>query len=283
MHGICLQGKKVLLHPPQHNYDMISSFLQFPDRWQVLVFSGCLFPLLQLITIMRIPETPPTEDSEDVNTKFLLLSVFFRGMRSTEFRRGLLACTVCQLAKQMLCVDTILYLQPKLPFKNQKDLGYLILCQIIGSLVNIMLVDRFKTKKLLQIGLCLLSSTLILLGFAFSLDLTQGPVLFILVSIYLSIYSTSFGQLPEIASNEYFAENFRVVGATFVSLSASVFSIGISLTFESLEEMIGTGNTFHLSAASGLIALGFLQICLPETNGLTPEAASDTQRAPTIK
>lgn len=261
---------------------MISSLLQFPDRWQALVFSGCLYPLLQLMTIRRIPENPETDNSPDANVKFLLFSVFIKGMRSAEFRRGLLACTLCQLAKQMVSVDTILYLQPKLPFKNQKDLGNLIICQIVGSLINIMLVDRFKSKKLLQIGLCLLSSTLILLGFAFSLDLAQGPVLHILISTYLSIYSTSFGELPEIASNTYFAENFRVVGATFASLSASLFSIGISLTFKSMEETIGLGNTFHISAASGLIALVFLTLFLPETNGLTPEAASDTCRAPTI-
>ncbi|CAJ1450170.1 unnamed protein product, partial [Effrenium voratum] len=156
------------------------------------------------------------------------------------------------------------------------------LIQLAATAVLIRYIDQIGRRPLALAGIIgmMLGLTLMVTG-----SLLRGAGLVISVTAWFSLlgmlffraaFSLSLGPLPYVMTSEFFAQEARAAGVGFCWAMNWLANFGVSLSFPVLAEAIpgsdGQALIFGIYMFFCVVALVFVLLLLPETNGVSLEA-----------
>ncbi len=193
-------------------------------------------------------------------------------------RIALLIGILLPLASQVSGINVIIYYGPKIfesaGLEISASLGGSVIIGFINmvfTFVAIAVVDRLGRKPLLYVGVIGLIASLVLVGVLYLNEMTNGPLLLVLFTVYIACFAFSLGPIPWIIISEIFPNSIRgramSVGTFTIWISCAV----VAQTFPWLLENLGPTGTFWLYAilVSPILPVTFFLI--PETKGKTLE------------
>ena len=144
---------------------------------------------------------------------------------------------------------------------------------VLATFIGIWFVDRLGRKKLLYIGLTGIVICHLVLGGAyhqlFGLNIkwvSLGAAL-----LFIAFFAISISGIAYIMMSELFPLNVRSVGMATASCANWGFNWIVSVTFLSIVNVFGFGNTYWLYAGFSFIALIFVWALVPETKNVSLE------------
>lgn len=194
------------------------------------------------------------------------------------WRRPLLVGIVLPLAGQISGINSIIYYGPKIFEQAGLSLGAslggsitvgIILC--FFTLLALWKVDSWGRRPLLLAGTFGCAIVLMLVGLAFQFHMTSGPLLLVLISLFLACFAFSLGPIPWIVISEIFPTDIR---GRAMSIGTLVLWIGcavVSQTFPWLLENLKPSGTFWLYGILTSLSLVATWRLVPETKGKSLE------------
>lgn len=144
---------------------------------------------------------------------------------------------------------------------------------VFATLFGIWFVDRLGRKKLLYIGLAGIVVCHIILGGAYH-HLFGANIKWISLTaalLFIAFFAISISGIAYIMMSELYPLNVRGVGMAFASCANWGFNWLVSVTFLSIVNILGFGNTYWLYAGFSFIALVFVFLLIPETKNVSLE------------
>ncbi|KAL0547364.1 hypothetical protein IC582_017294 [Cucumis melo] len=205
--------------------------------------------------------------------------------KSKEIRLAFLAGAGLQAFQQFTGINTVMYYSPTIVqmagFRsNQLALLLSLIVAAMnaaGTVLGIYLIDHAGRKKLaisslsgVIVSLAILSGAL----FAGQYGLTNGLdgwIAVIGLALYIAFFSPGMGPVPWTVNSEIYPEAYRGLCGGMSATVNWVSNLIVAQTFLSLAEVAGTGLTFLIFAAIAVLAIVFIVVYVPETQGLTFE------------
>lgn len=156
--------------------------------------------------------------------------------------------------------------------------------QFLGFLASTMITDKFGRRVLLLSSICVVSLSLIPLGFFFYLKANDhnvdglGWLPIASIVVYIFAFSIGLGPLPFVIMGEILPTQVREIGSTVSVSFLSIFTFSNAKAMHPLFHAIGEHGTFWLYSA--FCAGGFIYIWfgVPETKGRSLEQIENDLR-----
>jgi len=194
------------------------------------------------------------------------------------WRRPLLIGIVLPLAAQFSGINSIIYYGPKIFEQAGLSLGAslggqitvgLILC--FFTLLALWKVDSWGRRPLLLAGTLGCAIALMLLGLAFQYQVTSGPMLLVLISLFLACFAFSLGPICWIVISEIFPTSIRGRAMSIGTLTVWIGCALVSQTFPWMLETLKPSGTFWLYGIFTGISFFTVWLLVPETKGKSLE------------
>ena len=150
----------------------------------------------------------------------------------------------------------------------------------LSTIIAIAYADKYGRKFLLKTGLTGIIISLVLCGFLFYTNNTQGIILLILMLVYIICFAFSIGPVTWILINEIFPTHVRVKAVTVCTMALWIAVWLVGQFFPWLLEKVGPAFTFWAFAFFSLINLIFSLTMVKETKGKTLEEMDTAFVAP---
>ncbi len=281
--------------------------LAYADQgnWRMMFAVGIVPALIQIWALLFIPETPPwllvnhreehaiavlkkiRQDRDwksHLNEMKKSASPHKRGGWSELFkphlRFVLLIGILLNCFQQITGINTVFYYAPKIfQLAGFASASGAISATLGVGLVNVLftslslwLLDKWGRRPLLIWGVTGMVVSLLVLSLAF---FTGSELIDLIAIISLMVYVASFGislgPIPYLLISEIYPLRIRGKAMTVGIVSNWLFNYLVSLTFLDLMKYLGSGGTFCLYAAIGVIAVWFFWRYIPETKGKSLE------------
>eukprot|EP00658_Telonema_sp_P-2_P025909 TRINITY_DN20447_c0_g1_i1.p1 TRINITY_DN20447_c0_g1~~TRINITY_DN20447_c0_g1_i1.p1 ORF type:complete len:428 (+),score=93.91 TRINITY_DN20447_c0_g1_i1:369-1652(+) len=154
--------------------------------------------------------------------------------------------------------------------------------KLIATCVTVLNVDKFGRRILLRIGISMMVVSLVGMGFVFQASpqnsddsydftLTSKVMVVLCLMVYVSGYQVGFGPISWLMVSEVFPLHIRgtAIGAAVVVNFAS--NLGMTYSYLPVKEALTTQGNFWMYAAISVVAILFVQLCVPETKGKSLE------------
>ena len=154
------------------------------------------------------------------------------------------------------------------------SLGGLVIIGIVNSaftLLTIWKIDSWGRKPILQLGTAGVVMSLVLVGFLFYNESTEGPWLLGLILSYIACFAISLGPIPWVIISEIFPTRIRGRAMSFGVFAIWAACGVVSQTFPWLKENLGPAGCFWLYASLCSPSILFVWLIVPETKGKTLE------------
>ncbi|XP_031261416.1 inositol transporter 1-like isoform X3 [Pistacia vera] len=220
-----------------------------------------------------------SEEERQKKSTVRYLDVFKR----KEIRLAFLAGAGLQAFQQFTGINTVMYYSPtivQMAGFESNQLALLLSLAIaalnaVGTIVGIYLIDHFGRKKLALSSLFGVVLSLVLLAWAFFAESSgsssglYGWIAVLALALYIAFYSPGMGPVPWTVNSEVYPEQYR---GTCGGMSATVNWVSnliVAQSFLSVADAVGTGATFLILACIAVLAIVFVIVFVPETQGLT--------------
>ncbi|CAI0374374.1 unnamed protein product [Linum tenue] len=144
----------------------------------------------------------------------------------------------------------------------------------VGSIISMMVVDKYGRRRLMIISMFGIISCLIILAVVFRQASLGGcPSKFgilavVFLGLYIVSYSPGMGTVPWIVNSEIYPLKYRGVGGGIAAVANWVSNLIVSESYLTLTEHLGPGGTFFLFAGVSTLSLCLIIWFVPETKGL---------------
>ncbi|MDN4082421.1 sugar porter family MFS transporter [Paenibacillus polymyxa] len=145
------------------------------------------------------------------------------------------------------------------------------LINVLFTIVSVWLIDKAGRKVLLMIGTSLMTLCLVIIGAAFKMGLTTGPLVLIMILIYVASYAISLGPIVWVMISEIFPNRIRGKAVAIASMALWAGDYLVSQAFPPLLSSAGPSNTFWIFGAISLFVVVFIWRKVPETKGRSLE------------
>lgn len=193
-------------------------------------------------------------------------------------RTALLIGILLPAFSQFSGINAIIYYGPKIfnqaGFTLSDALGGQVTIGIVNvlfTIVAIQYVDKMGRRPLLAVGITGVVISLILVGFFFYNDVTQGAWLLFFFLLFIACYAFSFGPVQFVIISEIFPNHIRGRAMSVAVLSLWGANIIVGQTFPWLLENVGSAGTFWLFGGICAPALLLVWKVIPETKGKSLE------------
>ncbi|RYY55646.1 MAG: MFS transporter [Chitinophagaceae bacterium] len=210
-----------------------------------------------------------------------------RSVFEPAFRLPLLIGIVLAVFQQFSGINAIIYYGPSIFEAAGIDKENGLLFQVIIGAVNLVFtivaikwVDKYGRKFLLFTGLTGIVISLVLCGLLFYTGNTQGPLLLVLMLMYIACFAFSLGPVTWIIINEIFPTDIRVTAVTICTMALWIAVWMVGQFFPWLIEHMGPAVTFWIFAGCSLINFFFSRNVVKETKGRTLEEMENVFIAP---
>lgn len=284
------------------------------EAWRPMFLVMAIPSLLFLLMLGRIPESPrwlvgvgkqqqaldilktirpaPIAEKEfaDITRAAATADAKGKARRSVlepAFRLPLIIGIVLAVFQQFSGINAIIYYGPSIFEAAGIDKSNALLFQVIIGAVNLVFtivaikwVDKYGRKFLLFTGLTGIVLSLIVCGLLFYTGNTQGPLLLVLMLVYIACFAFSLGPVTWIIINEIFPTDIRVTAVTICTMALWIAVWLVGQFFPWLIENMGPAVTFWIFAGCSLINFFFSRNVVKETKGRTLEEMENVFVAP---
>ena len=143
---------------------------------------------------------------------------------------------------------------------------------VLMTVVALLLLDQAGRRKLLLVGLAIMTVCLVAIAAAFSLG-TQvvGGITAVALAAYVGGFAIGLGPIFWLIIAEIFPLAYRGRGMSVASMANWGSNLVVALLFLDLIRLLTPGGTFALFAVLTVAAFGFAWKYVPETNGRSLE------------
>jgi SP family arabinose:H+ symporter-like MFS transporter len=257
----------------------------FADEiWRGMFIVMIIPSLLFILMMLMVPESPRWLSSRKASSG---LQSATRSVFSRELRLPLLTGILLCVFQQFSGINAIIYYGPKIFTAAGFDGENALYAQVIIGVVNVLFTvvaiiqaDKFGRKPLLAVGLSGMILSLIVVGICFQTAYLDGPLLLIMLLMFIGCFAFSVGPITWILINEIFPDDVRskAVSICTFALWAAVWMVG--QFFPWLLETVGPAFVFWIFAAFSTLNLIFCMKNLVETKGKTLEEIEDIYTSP---
>ncbi|XP_022955566.1 inositol transporter 1 [Cucurbita moschata] len=205
--------------------------------------------------------------------------------KAKEIRLAFLAGAGLQAFQQFTGINTVMYYSPtivQMAGFRSNELALLLSLIIAamnaaGTVLGIYLIDHVGRKKLAISSLSGVIVSLAILSGAFfvgqsgSTNGLDGWIAVIGLALYIAFFAPGMGPVPWTMNSEIYPEAYRGICSGMSATVNWVSNLIVAQTFLSLAEVAGTGPTFLILAGIAVLAVLFVVMYVPETQGLTFE------------
>lgn len=272
------------------------------EVWRGMFFMMSIPSIIFIVLILMVPESPRWLISKGKSTKALtiLKSILPDDKAKTEhevietarvktglssrsvfhksIRLPLIIGIMLAIFQQFSGINAIIYYGPKILTAAGLNGDDALQVQVIIGAVNVLFTivaimqsDKFGRKPLLLVGLSGMIFSLLVAGWCFYTGNTEGPLLLIMLLLFIACFALSAGPITWILINEIFPNDVRVKGVTICTLAlwGAVWVVG--QFFPWLLENVGAAGAFWIFAGFSALNLIFCLKLLVETKGKTLE------------
>lgn len=201
-----------------------------------------------------------------------------RTVLSKAIRPLLLIGILLAVFQQFSGINAIIYYGPKIFAAAGLDSSDALFAQVIIGAVNVIftvvalfLSDKWGRKPLLITGLSGIISSLMVVGTCFYFNYTNGPLLLVMLLLFIACFALSLGPITWILINEIFPADVRVKSVTICTLFVWVAVWLVGQFFPWLLENVGAAGVFWIFAGFSALNLLIILKVLVETKGKTLE------------
>lgn len=280
------------------NDNLLLSWLVHKEVWRSMFLVMAIPSLLFMSVLLLVPESPRWLLLKDKTDKALTILKAIRGENnaaveyktitasltknrlssrtvfSKDIRSLLLIGILLAVFQQFSGINAIIYYGPKIfaaAGLANKDALY---AQVIIGVVNvaftavaIFLSDKLGRKPLLVWGLSGIIISLAVVGTCFYTNYTSGPLLLIMLLLFIACFALSLGPITWILINEIFPSDVRGKAVSICTLSLWIAVWLVGQFFPWLLENVGAGGIFWIFATFSALNLFFSLKILVETKG----------------
>lgn len=274
--------------------DLTDLWLAKSENFYLMLSLSAPLSLLQMIGIVFLPESPAwlalkgyTEKANQIAAKLglPLKNIYvshqassWKELFSTAARFSLVVGIVLAAIEQATGINSIYYYAPiileKAGLNNAaialKETSIITAAGIIMSFTCVTLVDKIGRKKLLQFGLILMSTSLILISaatFFFHHTVHGSWIVMILLIIYNASFDLSVGTVIWVLLPEVFQSKYRAKGVSFAVLINGLISALVTQTYLSIVGFLTLPGSFLIFAFFSIASYHFVKRYLEETKG----------------
>jgi len=280
------------------------------EVWRSMLGLGALPAILFLLGLTLVPESPRwlfqqgrISEGKNIMTAIGMGAesekevsaiikndddkVSYKELFSPRWRKALLIGLLLPLFSQFSGINAIIYYGPGIFEKAGINSSNALLFQVIIGAVNLLFTivaikwaDKYGRKLLLTTGLTGIVLSLVFCGVLFYTGNTQGPLLLILMLLYIACFAFSLGPVTWIIINEIFPTDIRVKAVSVCTLALWIAVWMVGQFFPWLLEKTGPAVTFWIFALCSLINFFFSWKVVKETKGKTLEEMENVFIAP---
>ncbi|QHO50848.1 Inositol transporter [Arachis hypogaea] len=206
-----------------------------------------------------------------------------------EIRFAFICGAGLQAFQQLTGISVIMYYSPTIiqlaGFKsNELALFLSLIVSAInagGTILGIYLIDIVGRKKLTLGSLTGVVGALILLSASCYVrghgnpSLVYGWLAVVGLALYIIFFAPGMGPVPWAVNTEIYPEEYRGICGGMSATINWVGSVIMSISFLSIVDVIGLGESFMILLAVACVAIVFVILYMPETKGLTFEEVSN--------
>ncbi|WP_199617591.1 sugar porter family MFS transporter [Paenibacillus alkalitolerans] len=202
-----------------------------------------------------------------------LKQLFSPGIRIAMFVGVMLA-----LLQHVSGINAIMYYAPVI-FKEMgagtdaslQQTIWIGLINFLFTILAVWLIDRVGRKALLLTGSALMTLCLAIIGIAFKMGLTSGPLVLIVILVYVAAFAISLGPVVWVMLSEIFPNHVRGKAVAIASMALWAGDYVVSQAFPPLLSSAGPASTFWVFGAAALFTFFFTWRSVPETKGRSLE------------
>ena len=145
---------------------------------------------------------------------------------------------------------------------------------VVGTLIGIHLMKTMPRRKMLTVGFCGTTSSLMLIAITAALFTGNSFFPYVVLTLtvsFLFFMQTFLGPILWLSISEIIPLRFRGFGMGCCVIFLWITNFVIGLVYPSLLANLGLQMTFVIFAAIGFISITFTRLCVPETMGKTLE------------
>lgn len=246
------------------------------EKWRWMLGIGVIFPLVFLIGLAFVPESPVWQTSrKQVLGSEGMLSYAGQARQLFTKRMRLILFIAFSIAFfQMACgINAVLFYAPKVfdmaGFTNDSSFlqsNLIGICMVVMTLVSMTLIDRIGRRPLLIIGSGLMLVALLSVSVAFYSSASPVIILVGLLGMIVG-FSISLGPVTWILLSEVFPYQVKGLGISLSGVFNGIMSFLVTTLFPMEVERLGAGTTFLIYAVVMAICLTSVLLFYPETKG----------------
>lgn len=152
---------------------------------------------------------------------------------------------------------------------------------VLMTVVALLLLDQAGRRKLLLVGLAIMTACLVAIAYAFSSAQSQalGGITAVLIAVYVGGFAIGLGPIFWLIIAEIFPLAYRGRGMSVASMANWGSNLVVALVFLDVLQRLTPAGTFALFAALSVVAFAFAWRFVPETNGRSlEEIEADLER-----
>jgi len=257
-------------------------FLPESPRWLVLngmrEKASAVFKKLHLDEAEIAAEVREIEESTRIPQKGW--SLF---LENAHFRKAVFLGVGLQIIQQLTGINVIMYYAPRIfgmagfESTSEQMWGTVVvgLTNVLATFIAIAFVDRLGRKPIMYAGFVVMGLSLLAVGAIFHSGIGQSPGLGYWAAgallLFIIGFAMSAGPIIWVICSEIYPLAGRDFGITCSTGTNWITNAIVGMTFLSLVEGIGPGNTFLLYGAMNVVFIVFFLFLVPETKGVSLE------------
>lgn len=239
--------------------------------WRPLFAIGAFLSLIQLVTLIFIPESPVWLLARANTTRAARGWMQLRCFKPIYF---IILCLVLNVFQQITGINAVIYYTPRI-FSEMgitSSSGMFMATLVVGiinvlsTLLSAWLLDKAGRRRLLIIGTSGMTLSLTLLS-----TVANDAVACLSLISYVAFFAMSLGPVTWVVLSEILPLSIRGLGMAIALVGNWLANYAVSLTFPDLIRHLGVSGSFALFGSFSLLALLFVFCFIPETKGKTLE------------
>ncbi|KAH9783731.1 Inositol transporter 1 [Citrus sinensis] len=214
------------------------AFTELPGTWRWMLGVSAVPAIIQFVLMLFMPESPRWLFMKILTQKYVTMQAF----------------------QQFTGINTVMYYSPtivQMAGFQSNQLALLLSLAVagtnaVGTIVGIYLIDHFGRKKL-----------------ALSSLAVYGWIAVIGLALYIAFFAPGMGPVPWTLNSEVYPEQYRGICGGMSATVNWISNLIVAQTFLTVAELVGTGATFLILAGIAVLAVVFVILFVPETQGLT--------------
>ncbi len=234
----------------------------------------------RMIMSRILPKEQLNQEYEKISSTIHHENTSIKQLLKPGMRTALLIGILLPMFSQLSGINAIIYYGPEILQKagltisnalgGQVTIG---IVNVIFTIVALVLIDKWGRRPLLLTGLTGAAISLIVIGLLFFFGHTEGPLLLILILIFIACFAFSLGPIPWILISEIFPTQIRGKAMSIGTFSIWGTNAIVGLFFPVLlnSKTFGPSGTFTIFGVCCLIAIFFTWKIIPETKNKSLE------------